>query len=195
MRNTATYYFSLIKGNALHLWNEMFILSRILARRQSQNCEQLIWSKVAGCSYTDPLKRNIFYESFFGKFLSSCSFVLPWVAGSERLNSKASLLKTRKTSKNQKKILACALENGCSKTSTAGIFLRMFRLFSDKLLHKISMNDWYERVFICLVRQIIIASVRKMSKYNKRSTAIAFRILVKLHKSLEGTKPFARGIL
>ena len=42
--------------------------------------------------------------------------MLLWVVGSERLHSKASLLKTMKASKDQKEILAHVLENGCSKT-------------------------------------------------------------------------------
>ena len=54
---------------------------------------------------------NLFSETL----LSNCSFVLLWVASSKRLHSKASLLKTRKVSKDQEGILTCALQNGCSK--------------------------------------------------------------------------------
>ena len=56
---------------------------------------------------------------FSGSFLSNCSFELLWVAGSERLHSKASLLKTRKASRDQKEMLVCALDNGCCKTGKA----------------------------------------------------------------------------
>ena len=81
--------------------------------------QQLIWSKFAGSSYTDPLKRNISCEPFSRLFLSKCDFVLLWVAGSERLHSKFSPLNSGKASKNQKEILAYTLENGCSKTGKA----------------------------------------------------------------------------
>lgn len=37
------------------------------------------------------------------------------MAGSERLHSKASLLKSRKASKDQNDTDACALQNGCSE--------------------------------------------------------------------------------
>ena len=37
------------------------------------------------------------------------------ITGSERLSRKAFLLKSRKVSKDQKEILACALQNGCLK--------------------------------------------------------------------------------
>ena len=52
---------------------------------------------------------------FSGMFLSNRSFVLLRVASSKRLHSKASLLKTRKTSKDQEEILTSALQNYCSK--------------------------------------------------------------------------------
>lgn len=78
------------------------------------------------------------------------------------------------------------------QSSTADIFLRMVRLFSDKLSHKASLNDLLEKVFICLVMVIIIASVRQLSKCHKRITVIASRILVESHESIKGTKPFAR---
>ena len=58
-------------------------------------------------------------NSFPGKFLSNCSFVLLWVASSERLHSKASLLKTRIASKDQEEMLTCALQNGYSKIGKA----------------------------------------------------------------------------
>ena len=41
------------------------------------------------------------------------------MASSERLHSKASLLKTREASKDQKQIIASALQNGCSKIGKA----------------------------------------------------------------------------
>lgn len=41
--------------------------------------------------------------------------MLHWESGSERLQSKTSLLKTRKAFKNQEEIFTCALENGHSK--------------------------------------------------------------------------------
>ena len=62
--------------------------------------------------------------------------------------------------------------------STADIFQKMFRLFLFKLLRKTSLNylnDWLEGVFICLARQIIIASAKQLSKFNKRVTVIAFQ--------------------
>ena len=51
-------------------------------------------------------------NSFSEKFLSNCSFGLLWVASSERLNNKDSLLKTRRESNGLKEIIACALQNG-----------------------------------------------------------------------------------
>ena len=54
-------------------------------------------------------------KTFSGTFLSNCSVVLLRVASSKRLHSKASLLKTRKTSKDQEEILTSALQNYCSK--------------------------------------------------------------------------------
>ena len=45
----------------------------------------------------------------FGKFLSNFYIVLLWVAGSERLHSKDSLLKTRKESKDKKEMLGYVL--------------------------------------------------------------------------------------
>ena len=54
-------------------------------------------------------------NTFSGTFLSNCSFVLLQVASSKRLHSKTSLLKTRKTSKDQEEILTSALQNDCSK--------------------------------------------------------------------------------
>ena len=160
---------------------------------------------------------NHFLASFW---ITVFFFVVLWVASSERLHSKASLLKTRKASKNQKEILACTLGNDCSKTGKAQrerlcrspvlemlpcnfiktgfhgwYFLKNVPTFSAKLLHKIHMNYWLERVFICLVRQIIIASAGQLSKCNKRSTVNTFTILVKFHKSLEDAKPFPRSIL
>ena len=65
------------------------------------------------------LKGTFPMNPFSGKFLSNCSFVLLWAASSERLHSKASLLKARKASKDQKEMLAYALENGRSKTGKA----------------------------------------------------------------------------
>ena len=58
-------------------------------------------------------------NSFSGKFLSNRSPGLLWLASSKRLNSKASLLKTRKESKGLKEILTCALQNGYSKIGKA----------------------------------------------------------------------------
>ena len=118
-----------------------------------------------------------------------------------------------KASKDQKEVLACALQNSCSiigkaqcrisvsklypvtllkQGSTDNIFLEMFKLFSAKLFHKRPLNDWLERVILCLVRQAIIASAGQLYQYNRESTVVAFRILVKSHKSLNGTKPPAR---
>ena len=97
----------------------MFIQSCRLARQQSQIPGKFIWSKVGSCSYTAPLNvtfpRNHFLVSFWvTAFLCSCEWHVPkWLQG------KASLLKARKASKNQKEILACALENGCSKYGNA----------------------------------------------------------------------------
>ena len=45
----------------------------------------------------------------FGKFLSNSYIVLLWVAGSERLHNKDSLLKTRKESKDQKEMFGYVL--------------------------------------------------------------------------------------
>ena len=199
---------------------EMFIQSRRLARWQSQIREQLNRSKVAGCSYTAPLKSNISYEPFSGKFLSNCSFMLLWVKGSERLRSTASLLKTKKASKDQKEILACALENGYAKTGKA----QKERLCRSPVLETLSGNffktglhRWYfpknvptffgkatsQSISERLIRKDVylfsktnrFASARQLSRCNQRSTVIAFRILVKSHKRLEGTKPFACSIL
>ena len=81
------------------------------------------------------------------------------------------------------------------QSSTSDILLRMFGLFPAKLLHKTSLNAWLERVFISLVRQVIIVLAMQLSTCNKKSTVIAFRKLLKFHESLEGTKPFTRSIL
>ena len=93
--------------NATSFWNSVAInfyvtQSRRLARQQSQIRELLIWSKIAGCSYTASLNKNIFYKPF--------SFMLLWVVGSERLHSKASMLKTMKASKDQKEMAALKLK-------------------------------------------------------------------------------------
>ena len=114
---------------------------------------------------------------FSGKFLSKYSFMLLWVASSERLHSKATLLKTRKASKDQEEILTCALQNGCSKIGKA---------VGEKtpLNTKTPLNDWLKRVFICLVSQIILASAGQLPKCNRKTTIIAFRILVKPPKPI-----------
>ena len=139
-------------------------------------------------------------------FPSNYTFVFLWVASSERLQSKTTLLKTRKAYKNQEELLICVLQNGCSKIGrslgeslsqspvletlscnfikkqgwTADIFFGKFRLFLVKQFHKTSLNDWLERVLICLVSQIIIASAGQMLKCVRKSTVIVFRILVNL---------------
>ena len=70
-------------------------------------------------------------------------------------------------------------------------FFRNVPTFSAQLFHKTPLNDSLGRMFICLVSQIIIAATGQLSKCNGWSTSIAFRILVKSHKSLKGTKSFA----
>ena len=93
------------KARFLNRFDKARFLNRFDKARFLSSClkyEQIIWRKVACCSYTTPLKRNTCYESFSGKFLSNSFFVLLWVAGSERLHSKASLLKTTKAYKDQK---------------------------------------------------------------------------------------------
>ena len=132
-----------------------------------------------------------------------------WLGSSEGVNSKASLLKTRKESKGLKEIIACALQNGYSKIKKAQgerlcrssvletlpcnfiktelhrwHFPRNVLTFFGQSIHKTPLSDWLERVFICLVSQIIIALAGQLSKCNRGSTAIAFRILVKSHKNL-----------
>ena len=155
---------------------------------------------------------------FSGKFLSNCSFVLLLVAGSERLHTKTSLWKARKAPKDQKKIFACALENGYPETGKAQGERLCRSLVLETIpcdLIKIGFHHWYflknvptffgqaisqniserligKEVIICLVRQIIIASARQLLKCKKRSTVIAFRLLVKSQTNLKGTKPFAR---
>ena len=66
------------------------------------------------------LKRNFRDALFSGNFQSNFSSKFLLVAGSERVDSKASLSKARKASKYQetkdlKKTFAYALQNGCSK--------------------------------------------------------------------------------
>ena len=146
-----------------------------------------------------------------GMYLSSCSFVPLWVASSKRQHSKAYLLKTRKASKDQEGILTCAIQNGCSKIGKilgkslcrslvletlscnfikTGLhrwhFPRKIPTFvGQTILQKHLLNDWLERVFKgCLLSQIIIASAGQLSKCNRKSTVIAFRILVKSHKPI-----------
>ena len=120
----------------------------------AQKYEQIIWRKVACCSYTTPLKRNTCYESFSGTFLSNCSFVLLWVAGSERLHSKASLLKTTKAYKDQSKTGKAQRERlycGPVLEALPCNFIKTgfhHQEFSDKLLPKAYLNDWLERAFI-----------------------------------------------
>ena len=73
---------------------------------------------------------------FSGIFLSNCSFVLMGGESSKRLHSKASLLKARKTSKDQEEILTCALQSGCSKI---GKILRK-NLCGSPVLEMLSCN-------------------------------------------------------
>ena len=146
---------------------------------------------------------------FSRTFLSNCSLVRLWVARSKRLHNKASQLKTRKAFKDQEEILTCALQNGCSKIgkipgkslcwslaletlpcnfiktglhrwdSSRELSTLFGQTISQKHLRTTDMN-----VLICLVSQIIIASSGQLSKGNKKSTVIAFTILVKYHRSL-----------
>ena len=50
------------------------------------------------------------------------------------------------------------------------------------ILNVAAVLDPLLRVFICLVGQIFIASAGQLSKCYRKSTVIAFRILVKSHK-------------
>ena len=59
------------------------------------------------------LERNFALLSW--NFWSNCSSKFLLVAGSERLDSKASPSKTSKTSKDQKKLFVSGLQNGCSE--------------------------------------------------------------------------------
>ena len=61
------------------------------------------------------LERNFCHALFSGNFQSNCSSKFLVVAGSERLDIKYFLSKTRKTSQNDKKLLARGLQNGCSE--------------------------------------------------------------------------------
>ena len=139
---------------------------------------------------------------------------------SEWLNSKASLWKTRKASRDQKEILACTLENDCSKTVKAErerLCRRPVLEMLPRNFIKTGFHRWHssknvppffgpafsqnidERLIGMGVHLFsktnYIASARQLSKCNKRSTVIAFITLVKFHKSLEGTKPFVLGII
>ena len=56
------------------------------------------------------------------------------------------------------------------QSSTAEIFPRILLPFSAKLLHKAPLNNKWEKVFICLVRQIITVSTGELSKFNRGRT-------------------------
>ena len=56
------------------------------------------------------------------------------------------------------------------QSSTAEIFPRILLLFSAKLFHKAPLNNKWEKVFICLVRQIITVSTGELSKFNRGRT-------------------------
>lgn len=112
-------------------------------------------------------------------FKSNYCFDLPVVSNSERLHSKASLLKTRKVYKDQK-IFACALRKGLSnitmstswfylvallkRDTTMGVFQGVFRLFIGRTaFSQNSSKKQLVKIFICLVSQIIVvlAGLRK----------------------------------
>lgn len=105
-------------------------------------------------------------------FKSNYCFDLPVVSNSERLHSKASLLKTKKVYKDQK-IFACALRKGLSnitmstswfylvallkRDTTMGVFQGVFRLFIGRTaFSQNSSKKQLVKIFICLVSQIIV---------------------------------------
>ena len=53
------------------------------------------------------------------------------------------------------------------QSSTAEIFPRILLPFSAKFFHKAHLNNKWEKVFICLVRQIITVSTGELSKFNR----------------------------
>ena len=99
----------------LHIWNSIQIHPKRWTRYSKQSCRLGRGHVVCIFSKKELSLRNcseLTYEST--NFSSSWIFDLLWVAGSERLFSKASLSKTRKTSKD-KKTFTWALLNGCSE--------------------------------------------------------------------------------
>ena len=126
------------------------------------------------------------------------------MASSERLHSKAFLLKTRKVFKDQKKILACRFKiwNTQGKSVCRSPILETlacnyiksrlhhwhfawdFLTFQRNYFKEVPGNDWLESALICLVCQIIITWGEELLKCTRRSAVIAFRILWKSHKSL-----------
>ena len=126
------------------------------------------------------------------------------MVSSERLHSKAFLLKTKKVFKHQKEILACRFKIGNTQGQSScrspilqtlpcnyiksGLHHWHFAwncpTFQRNYFTEVPVNDWLESALICLVCQIIIAWGEEMLKCNRRSAVIAFRILLKSHKGL-----------
>ena len=107
------------------------------------------------------------------------------MASFKRLRSKAFLIKTRKTSKDQEEILSCALQNGCSKIGKnlgkrqcRSPVLEMLSCYFIKTgLHL--WHDWLEKMLICLISQIFFCFGRATVEVYRKYTVIDFRILVK----------------
>ena len=91
------------------------------------------------------LERNFSYTLFSGNFQSNFSSRFLLVAGSERLDSTASLSKTRKTTTYQKKTFAHVLQNGCSEKH---FFEEYSELFGGTLFDKIGLTTWKGCLFV-----------------------------------------------
>ena len=71
------------------------------------------------------------------------------------------------------------MSESCFKAPPLTFSWKASDFFCPNNFAKTPMNDWLEKVFISLVSQIIIASAGQLSKCYRKSTVIAFRILVK----------------
>ena len=87
-----------------------------------------------------------------GNFLSNCSSEFLLVTDSERPGSKASLSKTRKTSKDQKKLFLCGLQNIQGKFQKLASITLTCDFIVTRLLHERMLHLFSEKIYFTILQ-------------------------------------------